>query len=221
MSNVDPYEHDDAAYVLGALSPTERAAFEEHLLTCDECAARVREIEDVPDLLAGIAATDLVEPPSQLPDTLLPGLLRRASVQRRRQRGLVAGLATVAAACLIALVVAVWPTSSSTPKAQVAAVQQFVPVGTSPIRATAILTQKAWGTGIDLHCHYVSAAIDRSFSYNLIVYDQNDKPQTAGSWTLPPDHNIEFPAGTWLPKDEITKIEITLPDGTPVLRLTT
>jgi anti-sigma factor RsiW len=58
MSNVDPYEHDDAAYVLGALSPTERAAFEEHLLTCDECAARVREIEDVPDLLAGIGATE-------------------------------------------------------------------------------------------------------------------------------------------------------------------
>jgi Putative zinc-finger len=218
MSKLDPFEHDDAAYVLGALSPADRAAFEEHLQTCLECTARVREIEDVPDLLAGIAATDIVEPPEPMPDTLLPGLIRRAVVQRRRQRWLVGGLASVAAACLIALVAVVWPTSSSAPKKPTA--QAFVAVADSPVRASAVLTQKAWGTGIDLHCHYV-AGVDRIFRYDLVVYGRSGKPQTVGSWALPPDRDIEFPAGTALPLDQITKMEITLPNGTPVLRLTT
>jgi hypothetical protein len=166
MTKVDPFEHDDAAYVLGALSPAERAAFEEHLQSCADCTAR----------------------------------------------------ASVAAACLIALVAVVWPTSSNSPKQP--AQQAFVTVAKSPVRATATLTQKAWGTGIDLHCHYV-AGVDRSFSYDLVVYGKSGKPQTVGSWSLPPDRDIEFPAGTALPLDQIAKMEITLPDGTPVLRLTT
>ena len=45
MSERDPFEYDDAAYVLGALSPEEHAAFEEHLLTCAECRARVELVK--------------------------------------------------------------------------------------------------------------------------------------------------------------------------------
>jgi hypothetical protein len=221
MSDVDPFEHDDAAYVLGALSPEERVAFETHLKTCAECTARVREIQDVPDLLAGIAATDIIEPLEQPPDTLLPGLIRRANVQRRRQRWLVGGLASVAAACVIALVIAIWPSSSTTtPKAPVAAAQAFVPVVASPVRATATLTQKAWGTGIDLHCHYLAGA-DKSLSYVLVVTGKDGKSENLGSWTLPPEKDIDFPTGTWLPENQISKLEITLPSGQAVLRLTT
>jgi anti-sigma-K factor RskA len=40
----DERKHDAAAYVLGALEPAERAAFEEHLAGCAECAADVREL---------------------------------------------------------------------------------------------------------------------------------------------------------------------------------
>ena len=37
-----PFAHDDAAYVLGALSPAERLEFVRHLATCDECSRSVR-----------------------------------------------------------------------------------------------------------------------------------------------------------------------------------
>ncbi len=109
----DPFEYDDAAYVLGALAPAEHAAFELHLRSCDACQARVREVRGVPALLAGIGVDEVlaVAEPAAPPDTLLPGLLRRAARQRRRQRWLIGGLASVAAACLIALVVVVWPAS--------------------------------------------------------------------------------------------------------------
>jgi anti-sigma-K factor RskA len=45
--------HEQAAlYVLGALAPQERTAFEAHLTTCVECTAEVRSLAAVPAMLA-------------------------------------------------------------------------------------------------------------------------------------------------------------------------
>jgi anti-sigma factor RsiW len=43
--------HDSAVYVLGALSPPEREAYERHLVDCAECRAEVAEFSDLPGLL--------------------------------------------------------------------------------------------------------------------------------------------------------------------------
>lgn len=219
MSETDPFEYDDAAYVLGALSAEEHAAFEEHLRSCGACAARLREIQDVPDLLAAVTADDLgADEP--MPDTLLPGLLRRATTQRRRQRWLISGLASVAAACVLALAVLLWPSTSSSNGHSQVAQRPFAAVANSPVRATATLTAKAWGTAIALECHYLPDRVDRSFSYRLVVYDRSGHTHSAGDWTLPPDKDIKFPTGTAVPLAQIAKIEITLSNGTPILRLT-
>lgn len=45
------YAHDDGAYVLGALSPTERSSYERHLATCPACREAVAEIAVLPGLL--------------------------------------------------------------------------------------------------------------------------------------------------------------------------
>jgi hypothetical protein len=220
VSQADPFEYDDAAYVLGALSPAETEAFEQHLRSCPTCSARVREIRHVPDLLAGISAAQFTDATEQPPETLLPGLLRRAAAQRRRQHWLVGVLAAAAAACLIALAVAVWPSASAQqgPKRNE---RSFAAVLPSPVRATATLTARAWGTAIDVHCHYATAAIDRTFRYALVVYGKNGQRDPLGSWSLPPDKDIDFAAGTWLPPAQISRVDITLPNGTTVLRLTT
>jgi len=86
----DRFVHDDAPYVLGMLSADERAAFEQHLSGCAECAARVAEIADLPGLLATVPPDEIDD---EVPATLLPGLLRRAGVERRRRNWLTAGLA--------------------------------------------------------------------------------------------------------------------------------
>ena len=48
------HEHDDGAYVLGALSPEDRVAFERHLPGCRECQRSVRELAGLPGLLARV-----------------------------------------------------------------------------------------------------------------------------------------------------------------------
>lgn len=215
----DPFEYDDAAYVLGAMSSDENAAFERHLRGCAACTARVQEVQDIRVLLAEVSADHLTAANEPVPDTLLPMLVRRAQAERRRGRRMVTGLAAVAAACLIALIVVLWPTRSSQPGPATAA-RPFVAVTQSPVRATAMLTAKAWGTAIDVHCRYADTSIDKSFRYDLVVYGRDGSAQTVGSWQLPPGREVSFPAGTALPQSQIAKIEIRLPDGRTILRLT-
>ena len=58
-----------APYALGALDDNERVSFEEHLATCDLCAAEVRELSDVASLIA--RAGPAVSPPPALRDRIL------------------------------------------------------------------------------------------------------------------------------------------------------
>ncbi|WP_454042118.1 anti-sigma factor family protein [Cellulosimicrobium sp. Marseille-Q8652] len=60
----DPYREWDAAYVLGALGPHDRRAFEQHLTTCDACRGAVTDLAGMPGLLGMLTpehATALVE----------------------------------------------------------------------------------------------------------------------------------------------------------------
>jgi anti-sigma-K factor RskA len=89
---------DLAGYVLGALEPAERAAFEEHLEGCAACRAEVAELETPAALLKQ------APPPIQVP----PGLRERtfaaveqAAARTRRGRRLRLLLASAAAAALL------------------------------------------------------------------------------------------------------------------------
>lgn len=221
MTTTDPFEYDDAAYVLGALSEPERAAFEAHLASCDACTTRVNTLAKAPMLFADITATDLAEPDTApQPDTLLPGLLRHAASARRRQRWLTGGLSALAAACLLALAVAVWPSAptSDTPRPQAMSA-----LAASPVRATAALADRKRGTEIDLDCYYTghaSASADRR-TYGLRVIDRMGATHDLGTWTLAPGTETTFTSGAALSPAEIASIQITLPNGTPILHLTT
>jgi hypothetical protein len=226
--SVDPFVHADGAYVLGALDAAERAEFEAHLTTCDACRARVDEVRPTVALLAGLAEdaftdaaitdaafTDdaFTEP---MPDTLLPGLLRRAKRERSRRRLLTASVGSLAAACLVALAILVWPTSSSSPSAPTA--RALTPVRPSPVSATAALVSKKWGTEIDLTCRYAEE-VEAGRPYELRVVDKANIIHPAGSWILVPGHALTWKGGTDVPRDDISKVLITLPDGTAILQL--
>lgn len=76
------YADWDSAYVLGALSPTDRREYEEHLAGCEECRRSITELASMPGLLARLSpdrATALLDetdvatsgPRSDLIDDLL------------------------------------------------------------------------------------------------------------------------------------------------------
>lgn len=204
----DPFVHDDAAYVLGALDPDRRAAFERHLETCPDCRARVQQAASVLPALASVPA-EAFDP---VPETLLPGLMRRAAASRRRGRYLFSAVAGAAAAFLAALVLVVWPHPTTQPAARAMAA-----VIATPVRASAALQPKPWGTEIELHCSYVGEA--PATAYLLKVDDRAGHSQTLGTWRLVPERETQYVSGTALRPDQISRVEIALPDGQPVLRL--
>ena len=56
---------DDASYVLGALTPTERRDFQRHLARCSRCQASIRQLAHVQWLLTVTGArTDSTPGPS-------------------------------------------------------------------------------------------------------------------------------------------------------------
>ncbi len=63
------YRDEVAAYVLGALSDSERAAFEGHLVDCHECRSEVEQLRPAADLLP--RSVEQVEPPPSLKRSLM------------------------------------------------------------------------------------------------------------------------------------------------------
>lgn len=217
----DPFRYDAAAYVVGALEEDERLAFELHLAGCEACRASVDDVRDVPAALAQLSAEDLdsagtdtadAEPP--LPETLLPGLLRHVAAQQRRRRIGVGALGAFAAACLVVLAVALWPSSSSGPGQR-----SMTALASVPVSATVQLRATSWGTEIRLHCQYDSN-VSTSYPYGLTVVDTAGKSHGLGQWTLPPGKGIDFTSGTSVPLRDIAEVQVTADDGTPLLQLT-
>jgi hypothetical protein len=202
MTSPDPFEHSDVAYVFGALDAAEAAQFETHLAICADCAARVAEARGLTNLFADITIDEVV---AKAPETLLPGLLRRAAVARRRQRWLVGGLGGVAAACVAALVVLIWP---STPTSH-GTTYRMTALAASPVSATVELAETSSGTSIKLHCVYRGSSTGDPVQYGLVVTDANGNQDPLSSWTLRPGEDQVFPATTALTENQIHEIDVT------------
>jgi anti-sigma factor RsiW len=218
MISADPFEDSDAAYVLGMLSDTEREAFEAHLATCDACTERVHQLTRTADLLSDLTEADLLaadDDGAPLPDTLLPALLRQAGVARRRRRTITFGLSGLVAACLIALAVAILPSSSTTARPQA-----MTAVTTTHLQATAAISERQWGTEITLDCNYPGSTSARTpDSYELTVISDDGMRHSLGSWTVAGGSHTKFTSGTALTPSQLRTVQITRIDGAPVLSL--
>jgi anti-sigma-K factor RskA len=102
---------DLGGYVLQALEPAERIAFERHLASCGSCRAELVELTGLPALLDRMAPA--WEPPAGLEARVLVAVERAAAgagdarpAPRRRRLGLRLALAPAAAALLALAVVA-------------------------------------------------------------------------------------------------------------------
>ena len=212
----DPFLHDDAAYVLGALRGDELAAFEAHLAGCADCRARVAEIEPMAHVLADLTVDDLADPvgaDAGPPDTLLPALRARIRSERRRRWATTAIGAAAAAAVLTAGLVLWTGRDSSSPPPALA----MTALVSSPVHATARLDNQAWGTRITLSCRY-DLSYPNDVEYGLVVTDRAGAKHDAGSWRLAPNGTTHFTGGTAVRRTDIARVDITAGD-IPILEL--
>ena len=227
-----PFAHDDAAYVLGALSPVERLDFERHLVGCDECTRAVGELAGVPGLL-GRVDPSVLEPSTAdepLPDTLLPTLSRAVRRTRSRRTRAAIGLAAAAVAALVALLA--WQiggaappddTGDDTGSPELVALAMD-PVGEAPLEASLTLEQVTWGTRLGLTCTYdrdsVEYALPAEVDYTLVVRTRDGRVERVGSWRSVSGMTMRLMAATASTSADIDSVEVRTPDGRVVLRLT-
>ena len=86
----DPFHDWDAAYVLGALSPDDRRAFEQHLAQCQACSAAVAELAGMSGLLGKLPAAEALALVDATPDEPRPEERLRT---KRHEPGVVQRLA--------------------------------------------------------------------------------------------------------------------------------
>ncbi len=226
-----PMAHEDAAYVLGALPPADRLAFEQHLTGCDQCTRAVLELAGVPGLLSrtGAEAFEGSSGQQTVPDTVLPALSRAVRRGRRRRTLAAAGAAATVAAVVAPLVTsqldlgagaaATLPGASSTPSALTP--QPMVPVGVVPVQANLALETVTWGTRLYLVCTYdttsVGYKLPPAVDYVLVVRTRNGGTERLGSWRSVAGSTMRLTAGTAANRQEIASVEVRTPDGQVVL----
>lgn len=228
----------DAAYVLGALSPADRRAFEDHLRDCADCRDSVQRLAGMPGLLALTTAETLEDSGPPVPASLLPGLLARADATRRRRGWMVGGLLAASIALLLALAgmvvlrpatadtagATVTPPATTSADASTSATttptdepEEMTQVLQGPMSASLELVDKKWGTAITVFCKYDGNA-DTSTPYDLAVVDTDGHQTSAGTWRAVPGVTAKVTAATAVPRDRIAALEVQLPDGTTILR---
>ena len=215
-------EHDrvaewDAAYVLGALSPADRRAYEDHLADCDPCRRAVAELASTAGLLSRVPverARAMDATPAEPPAGMRDGLLHRA--RRRRSPRVAWTLAAVGALVLGAITVPV----TIAVRAPQGTVYALSDLAGAPLEASVRLTDVAWGTRIDLVCRYSGDVLDApegGWPYALAIVDADGATTTLSTWRASPGSTTNLSAGTDLSVGEIGAVEIRTVDGEDVL----
>ncbi|MGN7967724.1 zf-HC2 domain-containing protein [Microbacterium sp. 22296] len=214
----------DGAYVLGALSASDRAEFEAHLAVCAECRAAVAELAPTAGLLSRLSveraravgeSTDPV--PIAVPHPSLRGRFVQTARRRRARRITAWTLAASVALLAIAVPSVMAVTGAVQPSGAVYALDD---VGGAPLEASVKLTSVPWGTRIDLVCQYTGQVLDAppgGWPYALAVTDDAGSTSLLSTWRAGPGSTTELSAGTDLATADIDAVEIRTVDGDRVV----
>lgn len=219
------FSRQDGAYLLGALSPQERRDYEEHLASCAGCSAALSEVAGLPGLLARLPA-EAVEPADPPPADLLPSLLRAVEAERRRSRrrlrvatALAAAAAVVVTAVLGAAILHAGDRRPSTTTTAAAKPVTMTRVADVPVRATAALVDKPWGTEVDLRCTY-SDKVQGSYALVLVAIDRTGRSEQIAVWDVLSNDETKVTGSTSLHSADLAALEVRTTKGKPILRLT-
>src|SRR5215475_692028 len=154
---------ESGVYVLGALSPAQRQAYERHLSTCAECRTEVGELAVLPGLMGRLDDASFErEEIAPAPSAIVPAVVTRLR-KRRRNRRLIAIAGAVAAASLALIVGLVAPNQTAPPTVQAGssgsqiAERAMTQVGDVKLATASLgLTSYVGGTRIVGSCTYAT-----------------------------------------------------------------
>ena len=212
-----------AAYVLGALTPADRHAYEDHLQVCEACRLSVAQLAPMPGLLARarpVIEADAAVTPDGGPPINLVSLVERREAKRLQvlRRRVTVAVVSVAAAIALAFAIPSLVTSDATPPSATVALE---PVGDTSLTASVEFTSVGWGTAISMDCTYPAGTSAPTYSasatYSLVVTDTAGNESQVSTWQAVPGKTITLDAGTATPVDQIATIEVRDAAGEPVL----
>ncbi|MET7747458.1 zf-HC2 domain-containing protein [Micromonospora sp. NPDC005367] len=219
------FTQDDGAYVLGALAPAERAAYERHLAGCAECREAVAELAVLPGLLGRLDPAGLAQFLQPAPGPSLPALLDEARNRRRRERA--AGRRRYALTALVAAALAlivgvgaalVLPRQTAPPAEELRMVAMQPVAGTVPVHAELALTATGWGTEVTMRCGYdPRPGYGKAYTFRLVAHGPDGATEQVGSWLAAPGDSVRFTGVTRFTGAELVRLELLRADDTPVL----
>jgi 4-amino-4-deoxy-L-arabinose transferase-like glycosyltransferase len=219
----DRYLEWDGAYVLGALSPSERREYEQHLAGCALCQRAVSELAGLPGLLASLGPEDAArlvapEPAGGPPATLGATTLARARTRRRRTitwiASVAAALALVAGALGVLIARGVIPTGPQTPY-RVA----FSPVQPSTVTAVVDVTPGRDATLLAVECQYAMVGPGWQDQYAIWVTDRSGQATELKTWVAKPNKVMRPQVTAPEPTRRLDAVEIrSVASGATLLR---
>jgi predicted anti-sigma-YlaC factor YlaD len=216
---------ESGAYVLGALAPAERAAYERHLSGCAACSAEVAQIAGLPGLLRrldpGTAAS--IGQPESAPPALLETMLTDARSRRlreRRRHRWQRSAALLVAACLAVVVgvgVGLLGGGASASTKPVVAVLTPVDRDTPIAAVVSYWPKQEGGTALTMACVYSDSVHYTGVAHlDLWVFPRDGRPgRSVWGWDAGPGDRISFWAQSSLRPDQIGRLEIR--NGTTAL----
>lgn len=222
----DPYREWDAAYVLGALSPRDRRAFEQHLTSCPACREAVGELAGMPGILGMLTAEHadaLVDGTGDagvrsgtgngsddgvvVPLAVVAAGARRRQVRRRALLGAAAvGLVVAGVAGGVAVT---RPDDAPPPVAAGTTEVALEPVGAADVHADLTLTPAAWGTRLDWSCSYPVGEWEDGATYQLVLVDDAGTREVVATWSSTEAGSSDgLGASSAVPVDGIARLEL-------------
>ncbi|MFD5702435.1 zf-HC2 domain-containing protein [Streptomyces lasiicapitis] len=195
--------HRDAgAYALGVLDEADTFRFEDHLMECAHCRARVSELSLPARLLKtyGASVPYALDPAAALPgprllDRLLHETGRARRVRRRRWAGAVAAGVVLA---VVGPAAAVMSAGGGDGALRVAAHD-----GRSGMAAVLTARERAWGTEVDLQVRDAG----RGQACELVAVGTDGSRDVVTTWRGP-GREMETTGGTGLRPDRIDHFEV-------------